>query len=408
MVEVSAQTVFDRLAGPESLKRLLYDATTAARQQARGVGVDKQNAFTQSWLFTGPPGSGRSVAAKAFAAALVCSNPDVIGCGQCEDCRLALGDAHGDIVHIIPHELTISVDKMREVTKSAATRPTVAKWRVIIIEDADRLSDGAANSLLKTVEEPAERTIIILCSPSTDPHDIAITLRSRCRHVYVPTPSTESVTRILMSEGGINEEAARLAATSSGGHIGRARHLAHNQAAQIRRANILNLAEVIYHGDLAFRAVNTLVKGIDVESKESLAALEKAESDKLMVTLGMGAKGKGAQKMLRGTSGQLKDLEKIQDRRRTRFLRDALDLALVDLAGIYRDALLISSEADIALTHPDFEGLSRELAEKVGGEALVTCLDAISICRESFGFNVRPIVAMDALVGRLRKAYRVS
>ncbi|WP_080793134.1 DNA polymerase III subunit delta' [Corynebacterium pacaense] len=405
---MSAQTVFDRLAGPQSLNRMLYDAATAARQKARGAGVDKQNAFTQSWLFTGPPGSGRSVAAKAFAAALVCSNPEVVGCGRCEDCRLALVDAHGDIVHIIPHELTISVDRMREVIGSAATQPTVANWRVIIIEDADRLSDGAANALLKTVEEPAERTIIILCSPSTDPHDIAITLRSRCRHVYVPTPSAESVTRILMAEGGISEDAARLAAASSGGHIGRARHLAHNQAAQIRRANILNLAELIYHGDQAFRTVNTLVKGIEAESRDALAEVEKAESDKLMVSLGMGTRGKGAQKLLRGTTGQLKDLEKTQERRRTRFLRDALDLSLVDLAGIYRDALLISSGAGISLTHPDFEGLSRELAERVGNEGLVACLDAISVCRESFGFNVRPIVAMDALVGRLRKAYRVS
>lgn len=412
--KVTKKSVFDSLAGPELVQTTLIDAATTARHiastgaRAGAPGTLNDATFTHSWLFTGPPGSGRSVAAKAFAAALVCSNPDVVGCGQCEDCRLAMRDAHADVVHIIPQELVISVASMRSVINDAARMPSVAKWRVIIIEDADRLSEGAANALLKTVEEPPERTIIILCAPSTDPRDIAITLRSRCRHVYIPTPTVAEVARILVAEGKVSQADAELAAAASAGHIGRARHLALNQNAQKRRANILNLAELIYHGDTAFRAVNTLVKGIEKESQESLAARDEAELEKLRNSMGMGAKGKGAQKALHGSASQIKELEDNQKKRRTRFLRDSLDLALIDLAGIYRDALMISSQATVGLTHPDMEGLSQELATRVSPEGLVACLDAISKCRESFGFNVRPVVAMDALVGRLRKAYKVT
>lgn len=418
-------SVFDQMAGPDSISSTLIDAATAARAIARDASggrvvhadntaahdaatdTENDSAFTHSWLFTGPPGSGRSVAARAFAAALVCADPDIVGCGRCEHCRSVLSDSHGDVVFIQPHELTIGINLMREVVADATKMPTVSNWRVIILENADRLTEPAGNALLKTVEEPPERTVIILCAPSTDPEDIMVTLRSRCRHIYIPTPTVDEVARILVSEGGVGEDDARLAAAASGGHIGRARHLAHNQQAQIRRANIINLAELIYHGDQAFQAVNSLVKGIEKESQDSLATTEEKEMEKLHTSLGMGSKGKGMQKALRGVSGQIKDLEENQRKRRTRFLRDALDLALIDLAGIYRDALVLSSGAAVGLTHPDMEGLSRELSAKVTGEGLLDCLDAINKCREYFGQNVRPVVAMDALVGRLRKAYKV-
>ena len=413
---MSNSRVFDNLASPPAVVQTLIDAATTARQIARDggagagagdAGTARDSTFTHSWLFTGPPGSGRSVAARAFAAALVCSDPDEVGCGRCEHCRATLADAHGDVVFIQPHELSIGIDLMRTVVDDAARLPTVSNWRVIILENADRLTEPAGNALLKTVEEPPERTIIILCAPSTDPEDIMVTLRSRCRHVYIPTPTIDQVTRILVSEGGVAEDDARLAAASSGGHIGRARHLVHNQKVQVRRANILNLSELIFHGDQAFQAVNSLIKGIEKEMVETLEPLEEQEREKLETSLGMGSRGKGVHKALQGTSGQLKALEENHKKRRTRFLRDALDLALIDLAGIYRDAVVIASGAEVGLTHPDMEGLSAELATKVTPEGLLDCLDAINKSREYFGQNVRPVVAMDALVGRLRKAYKV-
>ncbi|OKX86033.1 DNA polymerase III subunit delta' [Corynebacterium glutamicum] len=415
-------SVFDSLAGSKTVSKTLFDAASSARALVRARTTERARAraehqnpamihdsgFAQSWLFTGPPGSGRSVAAKVFAATLVCSNADVVGCGQCEDCRAAMGGSHPDIEHIVPQQLSIGVDAAREVIKAAAVSPVAGNWRVVIFENADRLTMQAANALLKTVEEPTESTVMILCAPTTDPRDIAITLRSRCRHLYIPTPSIAEVARILVAEGNVSQADAELAAAASGAHIGRARYLAHNNAAQRRRASILNLAELIFHGDVAFRSVNTLVKMVETEAKDSNKEKEEAELEAVRISLGMGAKGKGVHKAVRGGAGDFKALEDQQKLRRTRFLRDSLDLALVDLAGIYRDAIIISSQAQVGLTHPDMEGLSQELATKVSQEGLLACLDAISKCRESFGFNVRPIVAMDALVGRLRKAYKVS
>ena len=191
--------------------------------------------MTHSWLFTGPPGSGRSQAALAFAAALVCTDPNEVGCGRCKGCRDALSGQHTDIVHVVPKELIIKTDYIREIVAQAARMPTVAPYRVLIIENADRLATSIttapADALLKTVEEPPERTVIIMCTPSTDPQDFSQTLRSRCRHVYVPSPSEDELVRILVEEEeGASEHDARLAAVSSLRHIGRARLLVRSEA----------------------------------------------------------------------------------------------------------------------------------------------------------------------------------
>ncbi|MEZ2121805.1 DNA polymerase III subunit delta' [Corynebacterium sp. CCM 9203] len=408
--------VFDRVAGSPAVRRTLTSAAASARTRAARRGRDDTEStgateagMTHSWLFTGPPGSGRSVAALAFAAALVCGDPNSTGCGRCTACRTALAGTHADVIHVVPHELSISVSRMRDVIRDASKRPTTADWRVVVIEDADRLSDAAANALLKTVEEPPERTVIILCAPSTDPRDIAITLRSRCRHVYIPTPAIPDVARILVRELGVAEGDANLAAAASAGHIGRARNLVRSTAAQQRRAQVLGLARLVYEGDLAFREVTNLIRTIETEAGETLDALDERETEKLAVALGMGAKGKGTVKALRGTRTEIKDLEEKQKRRRTRYLRDALDLSLVDLAGLYRDALLTSSGAqEVQRIHPDMAEIVDKLAERNTAEALVACLDAVTLCRESLGQSVRPVVAMDALVGRLRKACGVS
>ncbi|PRQ12176.1 DNA polymerase III subunit delta' [Corynebacterium sp. 13CS0277] len=392
--------VFARLADGGTVSRRLRAAATAARSAAHGH--DAGAAMTHSWLFTGPPGSGRSVAAVAFASALVCTG-DTVGCGECDACRAVAHDAHPDVTRIVPQELSIAVESMRQVIADAAKLPSVAPWRVIIIEDADRLTESAANALLKTVEEPPERTVIILCAPSTDPTDIAVTLKSRCRHLYIPTPSTQAVAQLLTSHG-VPEADAALAAAATGGHIGRARRLATDPQAQSRRARMLQLAELVYHGDEAFQEVADLVKVVEAGAKEELAPVEEEELARLKNALGHGAKGKGTAKAVGGTKGDISDLETRQKRRATRHVRDSLDLALIDLAGLYRDALLTASGATVPLMHPDFAGLSGDLAAKNSPADLVACLDAITLCRASFGHNVPPRIAMGALVGRLRKA----
>lgn len=364
--------------------------------------------MTHSWLLTGPPGSGRSNAALALAAALVCTDPEEPGCGRCDDCLAVFNDSHTDVVHIVPQELSISVKSMEQLIRDAASMPTVSDWRVVVLEDADRLSDGAANSLLKTVEEPPEHTIIILCAPSTDPEDFSVTLRSRCRHLYVKTPSRAEITRILVDEEGASEVDAQLAASASFRHIGRARKLVNSQDVQKRRTQILGLAELVFRGDQAFQAVSRFVDPVKKQAKESLAELNDAELRKLEASLGAGGRGKGTQKVARGSRGQISDLEKQQKLRETRQVRDILDLSLLDFSGLYRDALMLAVGAEVELTHPDYRGVTQELATRIPQNGLVHCLDAIAHCREQLDQNVPPKVAFDGMMGRIRKAAGVS
>lgn len=394
--------IFAQMGVNDLVATELRGAARAARAGEIG------SAMTHAWLFTGPPGSGRSIAAVAFAAALECDHPTVLGCGECEQCVKVRRGAHGDVLHIVPRELVISVKTVRdEIVTPAAKKPTVAKWRIVILDNADRLNDASGNSLLKTLEEPPAHTVIMLCAPSTDPDDVIPTLVSRSRHVYVPQPRVDDVVRILTRDGSVSEENARLAASATGNHIGRARRLVSDQEAQKRRASILHLAELIGHGDQAFLAVSDIVKKVTKAAEEDLAEENERELEKLRNALGMGAKGKGAHKALRGAASSIKELEDLQKKRKTRAIRDALDLSLTDLAGLYRDALLVASGADVSAVHPDFAGTAKDLAS-VGEPGLVACIDAIMKCREHIAVNVRPETAMDAMVGKIRLASKVN
>lgn len=401
-------TVSHRLADTPTVRDTVLAAATAARAKTRGETTDLGRAMTHSWVLTGPPGAGRSLAAVALAAALVCTDPEEPGCGHCQDCRDAFADAHTDVLHIVPTELSLSIDAMREVRREAAKLPTVSPWRIIIIEGADRLTTAAADALLKTVEEPPEHTVILLIAPSTDPEDLSPTLRSRCRHLYIPAPSVEEIVRILIREEGVAEADARLAAVASLQHVGRARRLATDEPSQQRRARILNLAELVFHRDEAFQASLSFVKSVEKEVKELLDAENATELAELERSLGKGGRGKGTQKAMTGSAGAIAELTRRQKARRTRRVRDPLDLALVDLSGLYRDALMLATGAQVQLTHPDFEGLSRDLAARVSESGLVACLDAIAGCRKHIGHNVSPIIAFDGMLGRIRKACGAS
>ena len=371
--------------------------------------VEDPTAMTHSWLFTGPPGSGRSVAAKAFATALVCPNG---GCGECEQCRSAAAGSHPDILWVSTTGSVIPVHEVREVVLEAAKLPGVAQWRVVVIEDADRLNESGANALLKSVEEPPRHTVFLLCTPSTDPSDIAITLRSRCRHIYVPTPSRQEVERVLLSDAalGLSAEQASWAAGVSGGHIGRARRLAQDETSRTKRATALKLPQMVYEPGAVYRFTAELVAQATAEAASSMTERDERELAELEASLGMGSKGRGVAKAQRGAAGQVKALEKEQDARRKRMMRDSLDLALIDVAGLYRDAMMISARAvDVdgvpigGFQHPDMAATSRELARRNSGEAMVRCIDAVAECRETLKLNVRPEVALDAMAGRLRE-----
>ena len=334
----------------------------------------------------------------------MCRDLEEPGCGRCEACRAVLETKqHTDLVFVDPQEVIIPVDTVREVIGRAASLPTVAPWRVVIFNNADRLNNNGANALLKTVEEPPARTVIIMCAPSDAPEDFSQTLRSRCRHLYIPSPSVESITAQLVSEGASDHD-AHLAALTSLRHVGRARRLVNDPAVQKRRAVAINLAEDVFHGSQGFQAVTSLLKLVDSEAKESHKEQEEAELAKLEQTLGVGAKGKGAAKAQRDARSAIKDLQDQHKKRAKRRVIDNLDLVLVDLSGVYRDALIQKVGAQVDLTHPDFAGLSGEIAQRVSEEGLLECQAAITLCREQLTQNVGTQIAFDGLVGRLRRA----
>ncbi|KXW75099.1 DNA polymerase III subunit delta', partial [Mycolicibacterium phlei DSM 43071] len=226
--------VFARLVGQEAVEAELVAAARAARGDSAHNGA-AVGTMTHAWLITGPPGSGRSVAALCFAAALQCTSEGTPGCGECRACTTTMAGTHADVRRIIPEGLSIGVDEMRTIVQIASRRPGTGRWQVVVIEDADRLTEGAANALLKVVEEPPPSTVFLLCAPSVDPEDIAITLRSRCRHVALVEPTVDAIADVLISGDGLPEDVARWAAAVSGGHVGRARRLATDEQARERR-----------------------------------------------------------------------------------------------------------------------------------------------------------------------------
>jgi DNA polymerase-3 subunit delta' len=414
--------VFDRLVGQHAVVGELTSAAVAAAHlaaardlQAHGItsssgpqapSPTSSSAMTHAWLFTGPPGSGRSVAAQCFAAALQCEVADAPGCGRCHACTTVMAGTHSDVRRIVPEGLSIPVKDMRAIVQTASRRPSVGRWQVVVIEDADRLTEGAANALLKAVEEPPPRTVFLLCAPSVDPEDISVTLRSRCRHVALTMPSVPAIAEVLIASDGIDPDMARWAASVCGGHVGRARRLATDEEARAQRTQALGVARAATRDATAYAAAEDLVKSADAAAKAISAKLDEAETEQMRTSLGAGGTGKGAAGALRGSAGVLKALEQQQKSRATRTGRDLLDRALVDLAALFRDALTASYAAPVAAMHPDMSEQSVAMAGYARREELLSCIEAVLECRESLGFNVKPKFAVDAMVAKIGLALR--
>lgn len=347
------------------------------------------------------------MAALCFAAALQCTGEGAPGCGQCRACTTTMAGTHADVRRIVPEGLSIGVDEMRAIVATASRRPSTGRWQIVVIEDADRLTEGAANALLKVVEEPPPATVFLLCAPSVDPEDIAITLRSRCRHVALVTPSAEAITQVLMDRDGLSEEQAAWAAAVGGGHVGRARRLATDPEARERRARALGLARDAATPSRAYAAVEELVAAAKAEALALTGDRNETETAELMTALGAGGTGKGAAGALRGSAGVLKDLEKRQKSRQTRAERDALDRSLIDLATYFRDALMVASDAaGVASSHPDMAEKVAALAAHASPERLLRCIEAVLACREALAMNVKPKFAVDAMVATVGQALR--
>lgn len=377
-------SVFAELIGQPHIVLALKDALRSARD-----GEETQE-MTHAWLFTGPPGSGRSSAAIAFAAALVCSES---GCDTCIDCRSAKSGGHADVEILRTEGLSIKIDEVRELMQRVAWAPSVAQWRVVVIEDADRLTESAANALLKVIEEPGARTVWLLCAPSLS--DVLPTIRSRTRQLQLRTPSQSEVEQVLMERDGISPGMADFAARVSQGHIGKARFLARDENIRSRRNVVMSLPFTISNIATAFSAAATLVSLATEEANNQSEAKSEKESQELGEAWGQGATGRG---MATGGAKALKELEKEQKSRATRMVRDSLDGALLDLATLYRDVLMIQSGVKESLINSELSEQIAQLANKLAPEKVLRKIDSIMQARANLAFSAAPLLTVEALM----------
>jgi DNA polymerase III subunit delta' len=389
--------VFAELTGQDAVVAQLSRAAAAAAALLSGERPEP-GAMTHAWLFTGPPGSGRSVAARAFAAALLC--PDG-GCGDCACCRQVQAGTHADLLLVRPEGLSYGVRQTRDLVLRASGAPAGGRWHVVVFEDADRCTEQAANALLKAIEEPAARTVWLLCAPSAE--DLVPTIRSRCRVVTLVVPASAAVAKVLMTRDGIEPAAALAAARAAQGHVGRARRLALDAQAAARRADVLRVPLQVTSLGPALSAAATLVRTAEDEAKAVTEELDEPERQALRRAFGEGSTGKGVAKAMRGMAGALKDLEDRQKSRATRVKRDTLDQALLDLAVFYRDVLMLQLGADVELANGDREPDLRRLAAASTPESTLRRLQAIMHCRERLPLNVAPLLAVEDMALALVK-----
>ncbi len=383
---MSATSVFDNLIDQEHVISILQEAVSAASDS-----TNQSQEMTHAWLFTGPPGSGRSNAALAFAAALVCRNG---GCNDCTDCKTATTGSHADVELIKTEGLSIKIDEVRDLITRASWSPAVGNYRVVVIEDADRLTESAANALLKAIEEPGLRTVWLLCAPSST--DVLPTIRSRTRSLVLRTPSIAAVAKLLEKEK-FSPAMADFAARVSQGHIGRARHLAKSEEARTRRQAILKISLMITDIASAFKAAQVLVEAAKAEAEE-----EAERRDNVEISALKEAWGQQGSKLTQGGSKAVKELEKEQKSRTTRMVRDYLDRALLDIATLYRDILLIQSNSPDSIINTDLISEMTKIAESTEAEATLAKLEAIMSARTNLSHNAAPLLTIEALMVLLK------
>jgi len=380
--------VFGDLAGQDEVVAELRRAADAAAAVLRG---ERATGMTHAWLFTGPPGSGRSVAARAFAAALLCPYG---GCGRCPSCHQVRAGTHADLLLVRPDGLSYGVRQTRGLVLRAAGAPSGGRWQVVVFEDADRATEQAANALLKAIEEPAPRTVWLLCAPSAE--ELVTTIRSRCRLVTLRTPPSAAVAEVLARDG-VDPGRALAAARAAQGHIGRARRLATDPEAARRRDEVLAVPARLTGVGPAFAAAAALVKAAETEAAAITEELDTPEREALRRAFGEGSTGKGVAKAIRGSAGAMRELEDRQKSRATRLKRDALDRALLDLAAFYRDVLAVQVGAEVELASSGHERDVHRLAGSSPPEVTVRRIQAIMACRERLELSVAPLLAVEEM-----------
>lgn len=347
-----------------------------------------------SWLITGPPGSGRSNLAEAFAAALECPEG---GCGTCKSCTLARVGTHPDIRVLSTEKVQISIAELRELVNSAAYGASMGRFRILIIEDADRMSATASNVLLKSLEEPPANTIWILCAPSEA--DMLPTIRSRVRRVGLKVPAVADVAKLLIDRDGIEPKLALQVAAEAQSHIGMARRLATSAEARARRRETLASALGVTNVTDAIKASDLW---LDLAKKDAAALTKERDEEEratLMHTMGLGP----SDPIPPALRSEFKNLEDAQKRRATRSIRDGLDRIFVDLLALYRDVLTVQLGGGVDLVNEDLVREIGVLASKTTPTSTITKLEKIEQARERIDRNVRDHMVLDALASALRR-----
>jgi DNA polymerase-3 subunit delta' len=381
-------SVWSEVVGQQPTVDLLQRAVLSSR----GDGA----AMTHAWLFTGPPGSGRSIAARAFAAAQLCDD-DEPGCGRCHSCRTVLAGSHADVTTLRTEGVIISRQQALELLPVAQRRPSVGRWRVVVVEDADRLNDFSGNAMLKAIEEPTARTVWLLCAPSAD--DVLVTIRSRCRHVGLRTPPPEAVAELLVERDGVDPQMAVFAARAAQSHIGMARRLATDEQARIRRREVLQVPLRLHSVGEAVLHAAQLLDTARAEADDGTAERDEAERADLLRALGADPQARTQPPYIRS---QLKTLTDNQKRRATRFVRDMIDRSLLDLLSLYRDVLVVHADPGAELVNAEMRPDVERLAQRLAPSQAVRCMDAIRDARERIAANVAPLLALEAMAVRLR------
>ena len=387
--------VFSGLIGQEAAVAVLREAAASARAITAAGDGEAARAMSHAWLITGPPGSGRSVAATAFAAALQCTG-EPAGCGQCPGCRTTLAKTNADVVFVATETSIITVDTARSLVQQAQSSPSQGKWRVLVVEDADRLGESGANALLKAIEEPPAHTVWLLCAPS--PEDMIATIRSRCRHLGLRIPRAGAVADLLVDEGVADPGTALEAARAAQSHIGLARALARDPQMRQRRREIITAPARVRSVGEAVIAAGRLLETARAQADAQVGERNAREKSELLRQLGMD-EGERATKQSRAL---LRQLEEDQKRRAKRALTDALDRALVDLLAIYRDVLMVQLDSGQELINTDLADLVHGIAADSSPAQTMARVDHIEQARRRLIANGNVLLVLEAMVVSLR------
>ncbi|AWB85717.1 DNA polymerase III subunit delta' [Mycetocola zhujimingii] len=364
------------------------DAVSLLRDAASDRGGESHGSMTHAWLITGPPGSGRSNLAYAFASALLSSEPD----GDPVTSRQVDARTHPDLTVLSTSNVIIKIDEVRELVRSSQFSPAIGRYRVMVIEDADRMAERTSNVLLKALEEPPERTVWVLCAPSEA--DLIPTIRSRVRAVRLRVPSVDEVAGLISRRDGVDAETAERAARLAQSHVGMAHRLATDAGARERRDETLTAALGIRSVSDAVRAAARMMEIAGDDAKAFTEQKDAEEREHALRSLGV----EPGQNLPPALRSQIRSLEEDQKRRATRSLRDGIDRILVDLLSLYRDIIMLQlGRSETVINRELLDQLEEAGEARTPAETMAT-MDAIQQTRRRIEGNVAPALALEAML----------